>query len=193
YKKIEKIASGEMKLDFLDDKVTFNGYEISVGHYLFYFGTFDESKFNSEFVSSVNESIDAVKFGIRLIAKDFIDREEYNSYKHGLRLIPSVSELILADPKTMEVKVKWDLSNSMSFYSKTNNKDEVKIATKLFDTERDIKMTNFCSNMVSNIIFYRNIAMYPNDAAKKWDKIPILFFGKKEIEDCNNINVKIQN
>lgn len=192
YEKIKKIASGDITLDFLDKEITFNGHNISVGHYLFYFGTFDKSKFPTHFIEKVKDSIEAVKFGIKIIAKDFVDREEYNSYKHGLRIIPAVSELMLADPVTMEIKFSWDLSDSMSFYSKTKDENELKVVTKMFDPKKDYCMTHFCSNMVSNMIFYRQVSMYKEKEKSKDKQIAIAFFGKKEIEDCNNINVNIQ-
>lgn len=193
YNKIEEIASENKALDFLDEMIEFNNQKVSIGHYLFYFGTFGWENSKPGFMDKLNESIDAIKFGIRIIAKDFVDRDEYNSYKHGLRLIPVAAEIAFGEPDTFEKIVSWDLKDSMSFYGKTKSKDEVKIITKLFDSKRDCQMIIFCSNMISNMIFFRNIALNKESVIKKMDKVGIPFFGKKEIEECDNINVKIQN
>lgn len=192
FDKISKIASGETSLDFLDNEIEYQGHKVSVGHYLFYFGAFDKNKFGSEFYDKVKISIDAIKFGIKVIANDFVDREEYNSYKHGLRIIPALSEFMIADAKTLEVKMKWNLTDSMSFYSKTKDPNELKVKTKLFDTTRDSAMTYFCSNMISNIVFNRQIGLYKEQLKKEKKQIGIFFFTKERIEDCIKINVEIQ-
>lgn len=192
YDKITKIASGEMNLDFLDKEIDFHGHKITVGHYLFYYGVFDKTKFPRDFFEKVKNSVDAIKFGIKIIAKDFSDRDEYNSYKHGLRLIPATSELMFADAKTMEVKIRWNLEDSMSFYLKTKDPNELKIKTRLFDTNRDYAMTYFCSNMISNMVYYRQVSLYKEQNLKKKNPIAIAFFGKEEIEGCNKMNVEIQ-
>src|SRR5690606_21107611 len=82
FTRIKKIAENENELDFLDEKISFLGYEITIGHYLFYMGIFDKSKFPKELFDDINESIEAIKYGVRIIANDFISREEYNAYKH---------------------------------------------------------------------------------------------------------------
>jgi hypothetical protein len=193
YNKIKKIASGEMSLDYLNDQISWHRYNISIGHYLFYFGLFNKEKFDDEFFAHVNESIEAIRFGIKKVAEDFVEREEYNSYKHGLRIIPAISQLLVADVDSLEVKVKWDLSDSMSFYSKTKDKNELRVVTKLFDSQRDYEMTLFCSNMVSNMIYYRQISMYKEKDKRTGTQIPVAFFGREEIEKCLKINVDIQN
>ena len=145
-----------------------------------------------DFFEKANQSIDAIKFGIKIIAKDFVDREEYNSYKHGLKIIPAASELMLADAVTMEIKFRWNLEDSMSFYSKTKDPNELKIKTKLFDTNRDCAMTLFCSNLISNLVFTRQVSMYKEQKIEENKQMAVAFFGKKEIEDCNEMNVEIQ-
>jgi len=129
---------------------------------------------------------------VKIIAKDFVNREEYNAYKHGLRLIPASSKFMLADAKTMDIKLEWDIKDSMSFYLKTRYPDELKVVTKLFDFERDYQMTIFCSNMIHSMIFFRRLMYRFKADEEKFDKVPILFFGKDPIEKCNKTNVPIQ-
>jgi hypothetical protein len=120
YKKIKEIAENENALDYLDMEVNMVNFKVTVGHYLFYYGLSSTQKMDEKFEEKLTESLSAIKYGIRLIAKDFIDREEYNSYKHGLRIIPALKEIAVADVKTMTPHIKWNLEDSMSFFVKTN-------------------------------------------------------------------------
>jgi hypothetical protein len=192
YKNIKEISENDSALDFLDEEIEFLGHKTTIGHYLFYIGIFSKEKFPQKVFDEIKESIEAIKIGIRIIASDFVNRDEYNAYKHGLRLIPSMSKLMIADANNMEVQLEWDISDSMSFYLKTKYPDELKVVTKLFDTERDYQMTYFCSNMIHHMIFFRRLMMRFESDKEKFDKIPITFFGKEPIEKCTRVNVGIQ-
>ncbi len=191
YKMIREIAENDTALDFLDEKVAFMGYEVSVSHYLFYSCVLPTGKFPDDVFEHIRESLDAAKNGIRIIAQDFIDREEYNAYKHGLRLIPASTKLMLANPETMEVQLEWDISQSMSYYVKPKKPGHVRIETKLFDSERDFSMTLFCSNLIYNMVYYRQLMLYKPDDINA--QFAIHFFDKEAIEACDKINVPIQN
>jgi hypothetical protein len=192
YAKIQQIADNPKSLDFLNEKINFLGNNISIGHFLFYMGIFSKEKFPKEVFEQIDESIEAIKYGIEIIAKDFTKKEEYNAYKHGLRIIPAATKLMLAEAKTMKVKIEWDISESMSFYLKTKDPNELTVITKLFDSERDYLMTYFCSNLIGHLIEYRKIAFDRNKEKKKDEMFPITFFGKEPIEECNKTNVEIQ-
>ncbi|HEY0262341.1 MAG TPA: hypothetical protein VGB95_04900, partial [Chitinophagales bacterium] len=86
YEKIKQIAEDENALDFLDEKINYGNYNISIGHYLFYFGWFNNNALSQDFFESLPSIINAIKYGIRIVARDFIQRDEYNAYKHGLRI-----------------------------------------------------------------------------------------------------------
>ncbi|MGF7218823.1 hypothetical protein GGR92_005002 [Spirosoma lacussanchae] len=191
YKAISCIAEDDQALAFLDNLVTFSGRQISVANYLFYPIVLPDGSFPKQVLNDVANSIEAIKYGIRTIAIDFTDREEYNAYKHGLRLIQASSKLALANPDSLEVHIEWDISQSMSYYTRTKTPGEIQIITKLFDSERDFKMTLFCSNLIHSMIYYRQLMMY---RAKEPDaQVAIRFFGRDEIEDCDKVNVPIQN
>jgi hypothetical protein len=192
YKKISEIADNPGILNFLEENIEFQNHNISIGHYLFYMGIFSKEKFPEELFEQINQSIDAIKYGIEIIAKDFTKKEEYNAYKHGLRIIPASKRLMLADANTMEVKIEWDLSESMSFYLKTKDPNELTIITKLFDSERDYLMTYFCSNLIDQLIEFRKIIFDSNKNKKIDEKCRITFFGKEPIEKCAKINASIQ-
>lgn len=190
YTQIKEIAKNETALDFLDEKIIFSGFEITIGQYIFYMGFFSDKKFSPEFFKDIFDSIDAIKYGMRILASDFINREEYNAYKHGLRIIPASKSFMLADAETSEIKMKWDLSKSMSFYLKTRNPNELTVVTKLFDIERDYSMTSFCHNLIYHMVYYRQLAM--TVVKDKGKKIPITLFGKEPIDKCRKTNVAIQ-
>lgn len=192
YDKINEIAKNNLTLEFLDEKIEYLDHTISIGQYIFYPGIFSKNKFPPEVFEQIKESIDAIKYGVKIIAKDFVNREEYNAYKHGLRLIPASKKIMLADAKTMDVKIQWDISDSMSFYLKTKYPNELKVVTKLFDFERDYQMTLFCSNMIHAMVFYRRLMYRFKGDKEKFDQIPIFFFGKEPIEKCNKTNVSLQ-
>ncbi|HLP14406.1 MAG TPA: hypothetical protein VK177_20925 [Flavobacteriales bacterium] len=192
YDRIGEIANNEKSLDFLNEQIKYLDHTITIGHYIFYPCIFSKERFPPELFDQISESIEAVKYGIKIIASDFIRREEYNAYKHGLRLIPGSSKLMLAEAKSMDVKIEWDISDSMSFYIKTQYPDELKVITKLFDFERDYQMTIFCSNMIHCMIFFRRLMYRFKGDKDKFDQIPIFLFGKEPIEECNKTNVEIQ-
>lgn len=184
FKKIQNIHEKSDSLEFLNELMIYGNKKITIGHFLFYTGI------PLEKYPDMKESLEAIKKGIRILASDFLSRDEYNAYKHGLRLISSVQELRMFDPKTKETNMKWDLSDSMSYYQPTKDPNEITIITKVFDSERDFQMAYFCSNLIHQLIYYRRIAM--GITKKGEDKIPITFFGNKLVEDCFKINVPIQ-
>ena len=192
YNKISQIALNENSLEFLDERIKFSGFDISIGHYLFYMGIFKAATLSKELQDEIDKSIDAIKYGLKILATDFINRDEYNAYKHGLRIIPAVKTFMLGDVKTNEIKIKWDLSDSMSFYLKSKSPNEVKIITKLSDIGRDYSMTMFCSRLIYHLIFYRRLTLKFEKDAEKYKQFPITFFGKEPIAKCNKVNVAIQ-
>lgn len=194
YRRIKEIADNDKVLDFLDEEIEVMGKQVTIGNYIFYMGIFNKDKY-PHLKTQIDSSIDAIKYGLAIVAKDFVKREEYNAYKHGLRIIPAVSKFMLADAETMEIKFEWDLTDSMSFYAPTKNPDELTIITKLFDCERDYQMTLFCSNLIRHMVFYRKISFgknRENTTNKNKRRIAVTFFGKEPIERCNKVNVDIQ-
>ena len=115
YKKIEHIANGNLKLTFLDEIVEFLEHKVSVGQYLFYAGTFSKEKFNSDFQNMVKDSIESIKKIIKVLANDFSNRDEYNAYKHTMRVFPNFKSIHILNAESMKESVNFDLSNSASY------------------------------------------------------------------------------
>jgi len=189
---ITKISNGEINLEYLNDLIKTKEYEVSIGHYLFYNGFYSFEKVPEDFNKSFQESLLAIQYGIKILAQDFTNREEYNAYKHGLRIIPAVKSLMFLDALTMEVKVNFDLKDSMSFYLPTKDTNEIKVVTRLFDSERDYLMITFCSNLIHHMIYYRRLAQNLEKDISKKKKVPIPIFGIIPIDECNKSNVEVQ-
>lgn len=181
YKRIRDIAKDKQNLDFLDLQLNAGDITVTLGHYIFFIGIL-EDKVQEE----IENTLEAIKYGLHIIAKDFSDRREYNSYKHGLRIIPALKNFTITSQEDKDIKLSWDLEDSMTFYSE-NKVGAIEFITKTFDTERDIKLTSFCSNVIWNIVTLRR-ARYFED--KK--KMSVLFFDKEMIEKSQKRNVKIQ-
>jgi hypothetical protein len=191
YKLIQDIADGTFSLDAFDEQIDFLGHSTTVGKYLFYPGMVNPSRFTDEFFSNVNQSIIAIKSAIKTLALDFSQREEYNAYKHGIRIFPSYKSIHVVSVDDMEEQAKWDLSNSVSFYTFNDKLKETKITTKLFDSERDFLMTRLASNLIFTLINYRDIVVNP-ERHKKDEQIKINFFDLDSVEDCKQHHVDIQ-
>jgi hypothetical protein len=191
FNNIEKIAEDENALDFLKEKIDFKGHEITIGQYLFYCGIFSKEKFEKDVFDKMDESIDAIAYGMKIIAKDFIKREEYNAYKHGLRIIPSVTKMKLVDAETRTKSIEFDIADSMSFYMKTKNPSEIVSIAKTLDTTRDFYLTLLCSEFIHHLIYFRKLALRLEPDLNIGSQIEITFFGKDIIEKSAKINTQL--
>lgn len=188
YKRIQNIAIDDKALDFLDDDVTFQTVQTAVGHYIFYFGIREADKEHGIPGDKLKLSLNAIRHAIKLLAIDFADRAEYNAYKHGLRLIPALANISIQEAETGKSIINADVTDSMSFFTRTNLDNKIQIVTKLFDTKRDAEMTILCSNLIKNIIYYRRIFL----TDYKPDKVEIVLFDKEAVEKCSSRNVGVQ-
>lgn len=196
YDRISKIATDPDGLQFLDEQIKVhengktNEIQISLSRFLFYFGIIPESRsIPKKYLMLIEPSLKAIKLGLKIIANDFIQRGEYNSYKHGLRILPALKHFYILNSKTQKNIVDWELSDSMTYISKDSKTEEIKFTTKVFDTDRDIQMTLFCSNLISNLILLRKAGL---DKRKKDEKFTILFFGEQEVKNVSKSGVSIQ-
>lgn len=192
YRKIKDIATIDSALDFLDQSIDFADRKITVGQYLFYMGIFYQSNFENELKAQVENSIEAIKTTLRIIAREFVNREEYNAYKHGLRIVPSLTQITLV-PMDVEIdELNFDLSDSMSFYTKMKDPEDIRVITKIFDSERDYRMTSLCSNLIHQMIFYRRILMKLEIDKNKFSTVGYFFYSNQNILDFNKTIVEIQ-
>lgn len=188
YSKIGNIAQDENSLDFLDNELVYpNNPTISVGEFVFYYGLYKMEDIKND----IPKSIEAIKLALRILANEFSDRKEYNSYKHGLRILPALQKFAVCDPDTMQEQFSWNLDSSMTFYSYDKKTKETTYTTKTFDSERDLRMTSICSFLLWNMIKFRDVA-FNKDKKDKDYKFAIPIFGKDQIEEAIKTDVKIQ-
>ncbi len=192
YKKIEYIANGKLKLSLLDEMVEFLEHKVSVGQYLFYIGTFSKEKFNQDYQNTVKESIESIKKIIKVLANDFSKRDEYNAYKHTMRVFPNFSSIHILNAESLKEEINFDLSNSASYQIYNDKEKETIVKTKLFDPERDFKMTKICSRLIYNMIELRSVVFGDRKEKGNNEKIAIVLFNQENIEDSIKHNVEIQ-
>ena len=126
--------------------------------YLFYYIISPiDSGANNATDEELQESLSAIRLSIQHLAKDFTDRTEYNSYKHRFRLMP-----IFGDDDTM------------MFMTPTPD-NVLEFTTRVFDVERDYKMTRLVSDLIQAIIHARKSYYFkdikPNPAFFKLDEV----------------------
>ncbi|ACU07499.1 hypothetical protein FIC_01049 [Flavobacteriaceae bacterium 3519-10] len=186
-KRIEKIAENPNELKFLDEFVETNHGNIKVAEYLFYYNL-NLTK-DVELKEKVTTSIEAIKYLILILSKEFSNRDEYNSYKHSIRLIPAVDSFSIFNPVANNVEVEFNLEDSLSYYVfETDNETQIeKIITKTFDVQRDINLTILCSNLISQLIYHRD-----HSYNKLKENISVSIFREEKITELNKRKVQIQ-
>ncbi len=140
----------------LDTIIYTNDKSSSVMRYLFYLGIFE-----TEHEDKIQESVIAYGEAIKFFGKEILEsRDELNSFKHGLRLIPFIKELHIADQENRSNKLSIKVEESLSF--QTSNKTIKTLHTKSLDYKRDLSLTYFVSNMIYNIITSRRYKYVDN-------------------------------
>lgn len=194
YARIEAIASGD--LSFLEKKIKVKSLnnveaEIPLLSYLVYFRfakieTDEESEIGLKVIHSF----------LIAIAKDFSDRIDYNAYKHGLRLFPTIKKISIGG-KTRTFD--FDFENSYTILkgkkdydgdddkADANNENKNRFRVKTFDLERDLRMIEFCSELISNIILTRRSVYFPTNEKKFY------YFHEINIDDFVASNVQVRN
>lgn len=178
YEQIRIIASDkDISLNKLDEIVQFNEEKVKFGQYLFYYA-FKKEKFPPGF----DDSLEAIKDGLFLLATELNDTAEYNSYKHSLRSIPAISEFAFANADTLEIVMKFDAKNSITYFQEFKD-NSFSYHTKVFDTYRDYRMALLASNLIYNIIMFRRASI-----VRDLPGIPLAYFSKENVEACAERN-----
>jgi hypothetical protein len=150
YETIEAIAKGETA--FLDWSVAAGGdIQVPFVQYLFYFAITDEKA-----QPAILASLEPIRHILVALARDFVDRDEYNAFKHALRLMTIAQSFDVVNRSTGEPLVHRDLSNSLT-YLKREKDGTITLRTKPLDTARDIRMTTLCSALISNLVRSRSL------------------------------------
>jgi hypothetical protein len=148
YERIADIAKG--KIEFLNRVVVAgNGLECPYWRYVFFF-----NQSSSEAETDIVASGLAIKDLLIILAKEFSVREEYNAYKHGLRIMPMFNSFVFQDPTTKAAILTADMSTHMTFLSL--EEQTVVVRSTPMDTQRDLRLGHVCWALISNIIETRH-------------------------------------
>lgn len=178
YKNIKAISDGTDDLSILQKKVRLHDEDIRFGQYLFYFGLKQD-----KFPPGLDDCLNAIKYGVQNLAHELNDTAEYNSYKHALRSLPAFLEFAFAKRDTLEIVQSFDAKHSMTYFQEFKD-NSFSYETKMFDTERDFRMTLLASNLIYNIIMFRRASM-----VRDLPGIPLAYYSKESIDECLKRNV----
>ncbi|MCF2501366.1 hypothetical protein [Dyadobacter chenhuakuii] len=156
YGRIKDISTGKDNLDFLEGICIQEG-QVPVWKHIFYFQ--QNVNMSDEGNALFSDSIKGIKYFIKHIADIFSNREEYNAYKHGLRIMHTVNYVSIGRENDPSPFVD-DLSDSMSLLTleidaKTKKPVAEIIDIISFDTDVDMEIIQVCYNMINNIISRR--------------------------------------
>jgi len=163
YAEIRRIAEGKLDLDEQEVELT-NGKKLSFLEWALYAGY--SHNFSDQ---NLKNTIKITKRLLRLAAQDFSDRDAYNSYKHGMRVLPLFGTgggfsnyMDISDAKTAQKLSEIDFSNSYT-YLDIKNKKEFSEVTITYNPEQDISRIRFISLLMFNIIKTRRAKFYDQD------------------------------
>jgi len=185
YEDIRNFAFGKAsKLDLLHTHVKYtNGKKETVLRHIFYYKIWDNQNEN-EIVASLKVIQDSLK----ILAKELTNRDELNSYKHGLRGIPFLKNLKFLQVDNPNKELNLNLGDSVTFYSYNKKSKSHEFLTKSFDSERDMLLTHYVSNLVFNIIEPRK-CLKPGNTGKSCS---VLLFESTGLETVSKVNVEVQ-
>lgn len=180
YRRILSIATDSESLNFLNALVKIGGEDIEVWKYIFYFNM----KVRDEHAQMLEESKQGIQLFLSGIAKIFSVREEYNAYKHGVRILNTFKSFQIIPSDQSSEGMTFDLKDSVSFFFERKHKEknnEYVVKTKVFHTNRDLRIINLCGFLISNIIQIRKFALMPEELKQEE---AIYFLNEKDVLEC---------
>lgn len=154
FEKIKKIATGKLDLNAQVVELI-NGETRSFLEWAFYPGISHRiSKDNLQ-----NTITKAVRL-LQQAAKDFVDRQSYNAYKHGLRILPLMENLYLQDEEIKKKVGDHDFSNSFTYLNFEKDNSGYSEITVSYNPEQDISRIRFMTLLISNMIKSRRTLFY---------------------------------
>lgn len=189
YTEIESYKASRTSLGFVDDMIADSDW--SIGRFIFYAALRPPDGVYGEYLKSVNESISSITTALQLFADDFGDRKEYNSYKHGLRVLDAFKSMYLLEPKSKRM-LKMDLTETLTFPVWDKKKKSMHLKTNHYDFERDHKMTLLAASLIRSIVTNRRIAYNKQTAGP--DQVPQVMWTEKSVawHAAPNANTKVE-
>ncbi|WP_299528960.1 hypothetical protein [Ulvibacterium sp.] len=161
-------------------------YHCSVLRHLFYKDLFElpEEK-------EIQISVKMIQTALKYLGSEITqNREQLNSFKHGLKLFPFLKEFNAVAPGNVDNAVHVDLKGSISYQTIDKKQRTRKIQTSTLNPERDLVITRLCTCMIYNIIILRKTV---KERFKIDGKNLIFVFTEKLMEELDKNNPRINN
>jgi len=177
YDLANEIRTDPTYLDILKDSVEVHGHKTTLFGFCFHFGLFYEK---GDYEERVAATLKIVRAAARLLG----DREEYNAYKHSMRVVPNPLKMMLFKSQANRsredlLKEKPDLTfetdAAVSFWTRIpkNNKElaDEPVRSKSLHSPRDLNLATLCSMLITNIICARKPHFGADKNYKAWDDV----------------------
>jgi hypothetical protein len=176
YETIARIANGDTKL-FDELVVAGPKLEMPFVQYVFFFGgSFDVDE------ASMKKNLEKIKEALVLLAQDFVQREEYNAYKHSFRILPGgLQKLEAINPSNGKIVATFSIPESITCIKMEKDGSITQIA-KAFDWERDCRMARLCHALIYNLISTRRRFYF------KDEKLFVNFFKDVDLKETSKMN-----
>lgn len=162
------------------------GYRCSVLRHLFYKGIFENQK-----EEEIKHSIEVIEKLLKMLGKEINEnREELNSFKHGLRVFPYLKNFYIRDADEKDHEIQFDLSNSISYLTIDKHQKLRTINTSQLKPDRDLTLTAICSNLIYNMIITRKTDL---ENFKINGQRMAFLFSDVIFEELNKLQPKINN
>lgn len=178
YGSIEKYADSRDSLNIIDE-IAGDSHD-NIGKRIFFFGMHPPEQEAQALLPIFKGCFEAIREALHLMAVDFGNRKEYNSYKHGLRDIEYIKNMYAINNETGEA-FEFDTSQSTTHleFDKKNNKIEAK--TKSIDFGYAYWMTKLSARIINMMIYYRRLA-YNSDLVPARG-VPVSFLTPEDVKE----------
>ena len=179
YHNIRSYGASIQALDFIDKPLS---QEWTMGRFLFYPALNPTEQERQDYLSRVEASLAAIKKGLHLMAKDFV-QHEYNSFKHGMRVLDAFDYIAFKQEGSENItKVEFPMAFTYPRIVKEKGKpDRYDILTRPADFERDYRMCLLAARFLHLMTNNRRIA-HTKESVPFPEKIPIQLFDDERID-----------
>lgn len=181
YARIQAFSEGSD--GFLDKKLSFPGkdadslFEPTFLQYVFFFIYVPDLPDDG-----FQKTLSFIREFLVVAAREFSDRDDYNAYKHGLRLFPTIVGMNLSNSLAT---VDLDFGDT---YTILRQNDPYTHHIKTFDIDRDLRMINVCGEFISNIINFRKFFFFPDAGYAGY-----YYYADEDVSQVTSPNLKAAN
>jgi hypothetical protein len=157
-KKVSRLAEGSNELKAKKISLT-DGSEISFYEWLIFDVFVPEIEIDKDRIDLSTEKVNDI---IKFTAKDLSEKNEYNAFKHGMRVLHLFSNFSIKDQERNKFAVNFDLTNSFTHIifpkgdeEKGIKKGDVQAVTKGYNPKQDLLKIKLITFLMGAIIEIR--------------------------------------